>query len=312
MPPINNTSTEPVSVAAIMTCHNRKANTLGCLKYLHEQRHNSAVLLDIVVVDAGSTDGTKEAIKELYPDVQCIEKDDSIFWCGGMRLAFEHAMQTGYDHYLWVNDDTELVPCALSILLQTDREILAQTGKHGIVVGSVCDPITKQRTYGGVNQAGGLKRMGFNAVLPDDHPIPCETFNGNCVLIPQQIAQETGNLSREFTHGIGDYDYGLRARKLGYDSWVSPGYVGFCHANQTNDKAFSPEVPLRKRLRILHSPKGLPPREWITFGRRHAGGVWILSIAALYLRVLLPGLWQWKNNLRNIRSERRLKGALQR
>jgi len=47
----------------------------------------------------------------------------------------------------------------------------------------------------------------------------CDTINGNCVLVPAQIANELGALESAYAHGMGDIDYGLRAKQRNYDSW---------------------------------------------------------------------------------------------
>ena len=49
-----------------------------------------------------------------------------------------------FDYYLWLNDDTYLFNTAIKELLKTQRN-----GAE-IIVGSVCDPVTKHRTYGGL------------------------------------------------------------------------------------------------------------------------------------------------------------------
>lgn len=121
----------------------------------------------------------------------------------------------------------------------------------------------------------------------------CDTMNGNCVLIPREVAQSVGNISPEFTHKIGDMDYGLRARAKGFPLWVAPTYIGECSRNPP-PLWVNPEAPLKTRLKVLRSPKGLSPAEWIVYARRHAGIRWPLYWLTLYMRALLPGLWRWQ------------------
>ena len=42
------------------------------------------VKLQVYLVDAGSNDGTAEAIEDQYPDIRLIRRDNTLFWCGGM------------------------------------------------------------------------------------------------------------------------------------------------------------------------------------------------------------------------------------
>ena len=71
---------------------------------------------------------------------------------------------------------------------------------------------------------------------------------------------------------------------------VAPKYIGKCSGNPKPswvDNALS----FRMRLQNLNSPKGLPPKEWIIFCKRHAGWRWPIKVIKLYLRVLFPGAW---------------------
>ena len=50
-------------IVVVMTCHNRREKTTGCLEKLHEGNNNNEY--HYIVVDAGSTDGTCEEIEKI-------------------------------------------------------------------------------------------------------------------------------------------------------------------------------------------------------------------------------------------------------
>ena len=108
-----NDSFNDKQLAVLITCHNRRDTTLSCLKALYQQD----VIIDVFLVDDGSSDGTTEAINSYYPDVNVIEGNGNLYWGGGMRLAFAEAMKHSYSYYLWLNDDTLLEPQAINNLL---------------------------------------------------------------------------------------------------------------------------------------------------------------------------------------------------
>ena len=83
-------------IAAIITCHNRKEKTLVCLKSLFQIIQN----IDVFLTDDGSTDGTSEAVKKIYPQVNIIQGDGNLFWSRGMYIAWKEAVKGGYDYYL--------------------------------------------------------------------------------------------------------------------------------------------------------------------------------------------------------------------
>jgi GT2 family glycosyltransferase len=124
--------------------------------------------------------------------------------------------------------------------------------------------------------------------LPDHlEPIECDTMNGNFTLIPASVAGRMGNLDRAFRHQLGDYDYGLRARKAGIPIVIAPGYFGHCSDNPVNGTWRDQSQPLAKRWRHLLSPKGAPLHEWLLYTRRHFGWRWPLYAFSPYIKTLL-------------------------
>mgnify|MGYP003386677852 CR=1 FL=1 len=121
-------SEKKISLAVLMTCHNRVENTMACLQSLKDQEPYDASTA-ILLVDDGSTDGTSSEVARMYPDVTIIQGDGSLYWCGGMRVAFAQAILKDYDFYLWLNDDTHLEKNALFRLFQTYTQVTFQSGK---------------------------------------------------------------------------------------------------------------------------------------------------------------------------------------
>ncbi|MEM3433164.1 MAG: glycosyltransferase family 2 protein [Candidatus Methanomethyliaceae archaeon] len=274
------------TLAALLTVHNRRATTLACLDALLGQLLPAGIRLSVFLVDDGSTDGTAEAVRERFPEVRLLQGSGSLFWNGGMRLAFSKALKEGFDYYLWLNDDTHLYPGALHVLLETSLKL----GPEAIVVGSVQDPHTGAHTYGGVVRSNRYRPLRFSLVAPGEAPRLVDTMNGNCVLIPRQVAEKVGNLDPNFTHSMGDFDYGLRARRLGFGVWVAPGYVGTCARNSMKGTWCDSALPLRERWRKVREVKGLPPEEWRVFAQRYAGSLWPVYWLSPYLRLLLSSV----------------------
>jgi GT2 family glycosyltransferase len=267
-----------IRIAVLLTAHNRKIKTLAALDALYGQVGLlTSTQTDVYLVDDGSIDHTSAAIAECFPQVRLLQGTGKLYWNGGMRLAFGEALKEGYDHYLWLNDDTTLFPSAVGKLLDAATRL----GDRAIIVASTQDPNTGQLTYGGVRRLHRWRPLKFTMVAPVDNPVPVETMNGNCVLIPQAVAQKVGNLDPAFTHGLGDFDYGLRARKLGIEIYIVHGYCGYCQRNPLLDVK---EFPLGERWKKIFSPHGLPPREWAVFAQRYAGPLWPIFWISPYLR----------------------------
>ena len=275
----------PERIAVLMACYNRKEATLACLSSLFSQELPPHVSVTVFLVDDGSTDGTASAVAREYPNLIVLHGSGSLYWCGGMRLAWQQALRSRFSRYLWLNDDTTLTPGALKALLQVDREGM------GIVVGSCCDPVTGDHTYGGRIRENAGVRLPTQPLKPTAVPLPCESMNGNIVLVAHRVVREIGILSPAYTHFRADVDYGLRAQEKGIAIQVAPGYLGTCARHEQSIPWTDPQVPFRQRVRAMCSPKGIPPREWYVYVRRHTGRRWPLYFIKPFVRVLMPSLW---------------------
>lgn len=271
------------TIAILITCHNRYDTTLKCIEALFTVVLPHQVTFKIYLVDDGSIDGTSEALQSKFPEIEIIRGNGNLYWNGGMRLAFARALKQQHDFYLWLNDDTLLRSQALQALINTYVEVVAQSKREAIIVGSTQDPNSGLTTYGGVVRTSAIRRLKFTLLNPTDKAIECETVNGNCVLIPASIALDIGNLDSAFTHAMGDFDYGLRARKAGYTIWIMSGYVGTCRHNAVDGTFQDKKLSYAKRINHMMSVKGLPPKEWITFARRYAGPFWVVYAVFPYI-----------------------------
>jgi GT2 family glycosyltransferase len=267
-----------MKLAILLTVYNRRVKTLTCLQSIFAQHElPSNLISQVFLVDDGCTDGTPQEVCKQFPKVIILPGTGNLFWCGGMRLAFATALQEGYDFYLWLNDDTILFENAIFRLLVTSKIY----GHQAIVVASTKDAVNNNLTYGGVRRSSGWRRLHFDKVPPEDQPIPVETMNGNCVLVPQLVAQRVGNLDPAFTHRWADYDYGLRARQLGVEIVLAPDYYGYCAQNESYEKVLSRKDIINR----LISPLFLPPKEWAVFARRYSGLLWPIFWIHPYLKL---------------------------
>lgn len=277
-------------VIAVLTCFNRRLLTLACLAALEESSRVAGVDLSVVLVDDASTDGTAAAVRAQFPWVEVIDGQGDLYWNRGMHQGFARALSRDADHYLWLNDDTHLVPAALSMLLDQGDALRRREGKSVVMVGATVGRDSGKLSYGGRVARDRLRRFNYTLVWSEREPVPCQAMEGNCVLIPREIADKVGNLDPTFEHAMGDTDYGLRVQAAGYKLFVAPGIVGHCSVNPTGGTYFDSSLPLATRWRLIRSRKGLPVRSWLHFTRRHGGVLWPLHFAWPYARVLLSGV----------------------
>jgi GT2 family glycosyltransferase len=274
-----------LSISVLITCHNRKNKTLECLRLLFLQSGlNNDFSIKVFLVDDASTDGTSEVIVTSFPEVRIIQGTGNLFWNRGMHLAWQVARkESSPDFYLWLNDDTYLFEDAIQQSLACIKAPL------DIVCGSTCDE-NGLITYGGYSRKNKL--INPNGVIQN-----CEYCNGNFILISAEVVALIGINDNRFSHGIGDFDYTVRAKKSRCNLSVAPKFVGTCSPNSSVPAWRNANFNMFQRLRYLYMPlSGCIPHEYFFYSKRKSGiFMAIIHYLTIHLRAILPGIW--KDNL---------------
>ncbi|WPO79090.1 glycosyltransferase family 2 protein [Flavobacterium sp. KACC 22761] len=275
------------TIAVLLTCHNRKDKTINCLQNVYAQKGiNIDFKFDIFLVDDGSIDGTKLAITTNFPAVNIIEGNGNLYWNQGMRLAWKTAFETKeFDFYFWLNDDTILDENALLNLIKTYK-VAVEVEKKDVILTSACRIAADKNifSYGG--------RTDDGPVIPNGNLQRCKYINGNAVLVPKKVYEELGNLSNDYTHGMGDFDYGLRALKSGFGCYTTNDFIATCPPNEGIPGWCNPTFSIRKRWELFHSPRGLNIKEYIKFRNKFWGIRWIVFAIKAYAKMISPKLYK--------------------
>ncbi len=280
-----------IKTAVILTVFNRREVTLKgfrtlyrSIEYLQNERPDEGYEFDIYMTDDGCTDGTADAVRKEFPKVQIIQGNGNLYWSGGMRKAWQTAIDSNekYEFYLWFNDDAELYENALEVMFDS----YFHSDKNSIISGAFCDK-DGNASYGG-------RDRNKKIIHPDGSYKDIFFINGNLVLITDNIVKRNGLLDPKFVHIGGDWDYGLRARSQGYCLVLTPSYIGF--TDRHDDENFRGN--LFARFKRLYSKKQNPSIVFL-FNRRHFGLFNALKeFVKQHIIVLFPTLLILKNKLK--------------
>ena len=245
--------------AVLLTCFNRRAVTLRCLKQLYSQRTDA--VMDVFLCDDGSSDGTYEAVKDRFSEVHIVKGTGNLFWNRGMLASWQTACETrDYDAYIWLNDDAFLYDGALTELLECSNI----NNDQSIICGAFCSD-------NGEFSYGGRDKESF-PLIPNGTMQEVYWLNGNCVLVPRSVVNRIGLLDKIFQHHLGDYDYGLRAKEAGISVLTTRKYIGECTPNRAkNSRSRKDGLSIIGRFRRLYSPMGDNPFIQFRYMLRHFG-----------------------------------------
>src|SRR5437867_2428749 len=101
-------------VTIIVLNWNRREETLACLESLARADLGGATVL---MVDNGSRDGSVEAVRACFPGVRILALPENRGFAGGNNAGIRAALEAGARGVLLLNNDTQVAPDFLSLLL---------------------------------------------------------------------------------------------------------------------------------------------------------------------------------------------------
>jgi GT2 family glycosyltransferase len=267
-------------VLALATCFNRREKTVRAIEQL--VHGNPEIAFEFIIVDDGSKDGTKEALEQ-FDHMTVLEGDGNLFYSGGMRWAIREAKARdgqGYDYCLLFNDDVNFYDHCIEYLAGKRNDVVwvGPTGSdHG------------NHIYSGINRKGKHTPKYTHLLAETEEGVPCETLNGNCVLVPWHIFMASPNIPEVYHHSFGDYEYGFGITRAGYQIMVPDRIIGICNDDTKKENSWNdPRLSRIERIRKKESVKGLPFKEYFYYLHHNFSlGTAIVYSITPYVKILL-------------------------
>lgn len=183
---------------------------------------------EIIVVDNGSSDNSKENIRNNFPKVIWIQNAKNYGFAGGNNIGMARALKRGADFVILLNNDTEVTGGWLYEMIK-----IASSEKGIGIVGPrlilTKDGIAQKSCY--------EYRRGITHKFAPDETCEVDCVTGACMLIKRCLIEKIGMLNEDyFPIYFEDMEYCLDARKANYKVMYAFDSIIYHHKGLTMKK----------------------------------------------------------------------------
>lgn len=307
---INSAST---LVSVVIVNWNGKKWLKNCLASLDAQTHK---VLEVIIVDNGSTDGSLGYLKRRRPQVKIVANKTNV----GFALGNNQGAQLARGAYiLFLNNDTVADPNMVEELVE-----YAQHHDAGMVQPKIrllehpdrLDVVAAQLTIFGFLRYEGLREVDYGQY---DSPKQIFSPKGACILMPRGLFNKVGGFDEHFFAYAEETDLAWRVWLAGKKVWYCPDalvYHGVGATSRRLNYQFVQYHAFKNRLASLWANLGLGNLLWrMPLHLGALGGLIILSLLSLRLpqaRAILHALSHAVGSIKYLQSKRRHAQALRR
>lgn len=214
-------------VSIVIPTWNRKTDLERCLTSTNKLKYPS---IEIIVVDNGSSDGTKKMLVSQYPAVKLIVNRKNL----GAAYARNQGTVASSGDYVWFLDsDTEIIaPNTLSDMLNIlkTHPTIAAVGGELIVEDNIEQiKVHKPLCFG----------RGIVTFFKKDecHLVECEFLSTANYLVRKELLFKVGGFDPHYFYLGEDADLCMKTHKLGYKNIIDKNTVVIHHVSKMQRKS---------------------------------------------------------------------------
>jgi len=278
-----------MELSIIIISYNTKDMTIECIRSVIEQ--TKEVDYQLIVLDNNSSDGSAQAIKSNFPDVQLIESKENLGFAKGNNVA---ALEASGEHLLLLNPDTLILDHAIDRLYAFARLSQGEGifGGRTYLGDGTLDPTScwkKPSLWSlfcfAVGLTAAFKRNRFfdpesYGSWQRDSVREVDIVTGCFLLLKKETWDRLNGFSPDFFMYAEEADLCLRAKEAGVQPVIFPD-AKIIHYGGASEK-----VVADKMVRMLTSKVKLIRKHWNTRLAVWLGTVFYLTGA--YIRAWNP------------------------
>lgn len=263
------------SINIVIVTYNNRDLLTSCIISVVKSLEKSGLDEKITVVDNASSDGTKELIQDRFPFVHYIRNDRNLGLTRSLNIGIKQGLDTLYT--LLLNDDVELFPDTISMMLETLQTF---HGARGIPACLIYPDGSPQRVK--------LKIIGVQKKMTQS--IQYIQFAGTTAcMYYTELFNKLGLFDEFYFFYNEDLDFSLRAKRNGIKFVFHPGIKVIHHRKKGRKKAVNAVKPYYYATDYY-------------FYRKNYG----LLFALVYLFMALFHITLWRRRFRKAREDENL------
>lgn len=214
-------------IATVVCVYNNKDSIVKVISALLFQRYP---IIEIIVVDNASSDGTPDLIKKQFPDITLLQNNNNLGVGVGYANGMEYAYNKGYD-WVWLLDG-DSIPHELSLknLIEFFPLIRDKYEKAGILAPSAINSVTGLREYYFMKNRF-IRMIEKSDISKSFYSVDSVISSGS--LINRHVIEDAGLPRADFFMDFVDYEYNLRVRKYGYKIIYIPSSIIYHSLGET-------------------------------------------------------------------------------
>jgi GT2 family glycosyltransferase len=272
------------TVFVMVPVHNRREITFKFLSCLKTQSYPR---LRLSVIDDGSTDGTGELVRQMFPEAEILTGDGSLWWSGCMQKGYGWLLRNGLadeDMVLIANDDITFGPDFIA------RAVTALREMPGALLGAqLLDLSLETVSESGVH--ADLRRFVFRVA---EEPDQINCLPTRALLLRWEDMRRIGGFHpRLLPHYWADYEYTIRAHRLGLRCFTTPDVVVTADLGATGYRNLDALVGWRFLRQLFSVKTPLNPLYRTSFVILASSGVWkLINTFNVWIRAGVRIIWQ--------------------
>jgi GT2 family glycosyltransferase len=178
----------------------------------------------LFIIDNASTDGSRERLRDLFPNACIVENDHNLGLAPALNQALQRCLDGRTNYVLFLNTDTTHAPDFLD-------KLVAIADDRTIAVPKILSYFDRSRINthaGGFDWTRGTFRHTYDG-RPDGPWTAArrevETASFCCMLIPALAFHDVGGMDERLAMYYEDTDFAARARAMGYRIVFEPAAV---------------------------------------------------------------------------------------